>query len=94
MDSLKIAKQMIDFNKAAFNNTFNTMTALQEQTEKMVTGLMDKAPWLPEQGKKVVEDLSDSYKQGCENFKNCVDENFKRVESLFDSPTKTTRSKK
>ena len=33
MDSSKIAKQMIDFQKTTFDNTFNAMVLLQEQAE-------------------------------------------------------------
>ena len=32
MDQKQIAKQMMEFNKTAFDNTFNAMTVLQDQT--------------------------------------------------------------
>lgn len=35
MDSSKIAKQMIDFQKTTFDNTFNAMVLLQEQAENI-----------------------------------------------------------
>jgi len=36
MDPKQLAKQMVDFNKTAFDNSFNTMSTIQDQTEKNV----------------------------------------------------------
>jgi len=36
MDPKLIAKQMITFNKTAFDNNFRAMQALHEQTERLV----------------------------------------------------------
>ncbi len=35
---------MIQFNKAAFDNTFSAMTVLQEQMEKMVNNYLEQEP--------------------------------------------------
>ena len=85
MEQKEITKQMIDFNKATFDNTFNAMLMLQEQTEKMVSTYLDQATWLPEEGKKVINEWAKAYKKGCEDFKEAVDENFKGVEDFFAS---------
>ena len=37
MDNKQIAKQMIQFNKAVFDNSIRAMTMVVEQNEKMVT---------------------------------------------------------
>ncbi len=83
MDQKKMLKQMIDFNKAAFDNTFNAMVMLQEQTERMSNTLLDQATWLPEEGKKAISEWVKAYKGGREKFKKGVDENFKKVEDFF-----------
>lgn len=83
MDQKKMLKQMIDFNNAAFNNSFNTMVTIQEQMEKVTSVLMDQATWLPEEGKKVVRDWLGAYKEGRQKFKASIDENFKKVEDFF-----------
>ena len=85
MEQKDIMKQMINFHKATFDNTFNAMVMLQEQTEKMVSTYLDQATWLPEEGKKVINEWAKAYKKGCEDFKKAVDENFKGVESFFSS---------
>ena len=47
MEPLKMAKQMIDFQKATFDNTFEAMVLLQDQTERMVGTIMEQATFLP-----------------------------------------------
>ena len=84
MDPKQIAKQMVQFNKAAFDNTFNAMTVLQEQTEKMVNMFLEQqSPWMPAEGKKAVTDWIKAYKRGREGFKAAVDDNYKKVEDFF-----------
>ena len=76
---------MIEFNKATFDNTFNAMVMLQEQAERLANTLLEQATWLPEEGKKVIEEWVEAYKKGREDFKKAADENFKRVEDFFSS---------
>jgi polyhydroxyalkanoate synthesis regulator phasin len=88
MDQKDMVKQMVNFNKAAFDNSFNAMVMLQEQTEKMVNTFLEQATWLPEDGKKVINDWVQAYKTGCDDFKKAVDENFKKVEDFLTSSVK------
>jgi polyhydroxyalkanoate synthesis regulator phasin len=83
VDQKTIFKQMVDFNKAAFDNTFSAMATVQEQTEKMAKTVLEQATWLPEEGKKVINEWIQAYKKGREDYKKLVDENFKRVEDFF-----------
>ncbi len=83
MEPKQIAKQMIDFNKTAFDNSFEAMSVIQDQTEKMVASLMQQTSFFPEEGKKLVSDWIKTYKKGREEFKAAADENFKKVESFF-----------
>jgi polyhydroxyalkanoate synthesis regulator phasin len=93
MDTGKIAKQMIDFHKATFDNTFNAMEMLQEQTEKMVNTLLDQSTWLPEEGKKAINEWVKAYKKGREDFRKAVDENFKKVEDFFSGTKQAPKAK-
>lgn len=83
MEPLKLAKQMIDFNKATFDNTFSAMVLLQEQTEKMVNTFMEQATFLPAEGKKMLNEWVETFRKGRENFKKTVDESFAKVEDYF-----------
>jgi hypothetical protein len=83
MEPTRIAQQMIDFYQATFDNSFKAMTMLQEQNEKMVDMFLTQATWLPEEGKKALNDWINTCKKGRDDFKKAVDDNFKQAGSLF-----------
>ena len=83
MEHNQFFKQMIDLNKAAFYNGFNTMEMFQTQTEKMMTTFLEKATWIPEEGKKMNGEWTKAYKKGFQDFKKAADDNFKKMENFF-----------
>lgn len=83
MDQQQIAKEMMEFNKSVFDNTFNAITSIQDQSEKILTTFMDKADWLPDDGKKVITDWISTYKKGRDEFKTATDDKYKKVASYF-----------
>jgi len=83
MDQKQIAKQMMDFSKTALDNTFNAMTVLQDQNEKLVFRFLEKAPWFPEDGKKAINEWVKAYKKGREDFKATADNSYKKVTDYF-----------
>jgi polyhydroxyalkanoate synthesis regulator phasin len=85
MEPKQMAKQMVDFNKKAFDGSFEAMAAMQEQTEKMVSTMMQQTQFFPEEGKKLITDWLKTYKKGREEFKAAADENFKKVDAYFSS---------
>lgn len=78
-------KLMMSLNKTAFDNTFNTLTLMQDQTERIVNTFIDQATWFPKEGKRVVDEWTNSYKRGRDNYKASLDESFKRVDDFFSS---------
>ena len=89
MDQKVIVKQMIDFHKSTFHNSYNAMVMLQDQTEKMLNTFFSQANWVPQDLKNVVGEWVVSYKKGRDEFKKSVDENFRRVEDYFTLPDKS-----
>jgi len=85
MDPKQIVKQMVDFNKTAFDNSFKAFAVVQEQTEKMVNSMMDQTAVFPEEGKKVINDWIKACKKSRDDFKASADDNFKKVENFFAS---------
>ncbi len=88
---MQFGKQMMDFYKAAFDNTFKAMTMLQDQNEQMVAMFLQQATWLPEQGKKPINDWVQAMKKGREQFKKAVDDGFSKVEDFFSAPEKAKK---
>ncbi|MDD4091585.1 MAG: hypothetical protein PHQ63_03415 [Smithellaceae bacterium] len=85
MEPKQMAKQMVDFNKKAFDASFEAMAAMQEQTEKMVSTMMQQTQFFPDEGKKLITDWLKTYKKGREEFKAAADENFKKVDAFFSA---------
>ena len=85
MDQKQIFKQMVDFNKATFQNTFNAAVMMQDQTEKAANTILNQVTWLPEEGRKAIDEWVDAYKTGRDNYKRMVEDGFGQVESYFMS---------
>lgn len=83
MDQKQAFKQMVEFNKGAFNNAFNAMVMVQDQNETLANTLMNQADWLPEEGRQAVKDWVAAFKKGREEYKKAVDEAFKKVEEYL-----------
>jgi hypothetical protein len=88
MDQTKIFRQMMEFNKTAFDNSFKTMVAMQDQTEKLVSGFLEKAPWFPAEGKKTLNDWVNACKKGRDDFKAATDNGYNKVTDYFVNVSK------
>ena len=86
-----VIKQMIDFQKTTFENSFVAMTRLQEQGEKALEMVLNQATWMPKEGKKAVLDWVDVFKKGRDQFKQTVESNFSKMESGFFPETDTKK---
>jgi len=78
----QMGKQMIDFYKATFDNSFSAMMMLQEQTERLTNLYWGQMLNLPDTAQKGLNEWTKSYKKNCEDFKKMVDNSFKTLESL------------
>jgi hypothetical protein len=93
METEKFAKQLIDFQKATFDNTFNTLVMVQDQTERMFETALDQNTWLPAEGRRMIDDWNSAYKKGRTDFKSIVDDGFGKMADLFaKSPVVKTQA--
>ncbi|MFZ5569616.1 MAG: hypothetical protein ACOZF0_04390 [Thermodesulfobacteriota bacterium] len=83
MDPKQVFKQMLEFNKTSFTNAYNAMVMVQDQSETMAGSMMSQAAWLPEEGRKAVQDWVNACKKGREEYKKLVDNAFEKVEAFF-----------
>lgn len=84
MDTKQIGKQMVRFHKAAFDNSFNVMSMVYEQNQKLAETFLSQATWMPEEGKQAIQDWIFVYRAGCNDLKKIVDANYAKVEAVFD----------
>ena len=83
MDQKQTVRQMMDFNKRAFDNAFNTVSSLQDETESLMARFMERANWITPEGKKMINQMAESYRQGRSDFKTLADENYRRASEYF-----------
>lgn len=84
MDQKQLIKQLLDFNRTSFNNTFNTMKMFQEQAERMTVTLTSHPTLMPDDGKKIVSEWLKIFKTYIDEYQNDVNENFKKIEEYIE----------
>ncbi len=80
-DSENLFKQMIDFQKTAFDTSFNTMTMIHTRMGKVMEILLDQVLWGHEKWKSVADDWNKAYQESTEALKQTADENFAKAET-------------
>ena len=83
MDQKQMMKQMLEMNKMACDNAFQSIVTIQEQTQAMTNKFIEQASWLPAEGKKAIDEWLASYKKGREDFKKLVDTAYANVLKSF-----------
>lgn len=84
METTQIAKQTLGFQKTVFENSFNAMLMVQDQSEKMLNGYLDKLPWVTEESKKSLQTSIDMAKQARNDFKKAVEDGFVKFEEMLE----------
>jgi uncharacterized protein (DUF608 family) len=89
----QMAKQVIEFQKSSFSGIFDAMATLQDNTVDAVDTMLDQTTWLPEDGRKAIQEWVDVCQKERDRFKSYVDDSFNGLEKYVGS-VKTARSSK
>jgi NAD-dependent DNA ligase len=73
-------KQFISFQKTTFENSFAAVDMLQVQAEQMFSSAWRQAPWLPEEGKLLMDHFVGALQESRKSFRQSVREGFDRLE--------------
>ena len=84
MDTTQLAKQTLSFQKTIFDNSFNAMVLVQDQTEKMVNSYIENLPWVNEESKKSLETSVEMGKKARDDFKKAVDDSYAKFEEMLE----------
>lgn len=84
METARFAKQTLVFQKTIFENTFNAMAMIQDQTEIMVSSYLDQLPWVTDEGKKSLKSAVDLAKKSRNEFKKAVEDGYQKFEELIE----------
>ena len=95
METDKITKQMIKFQRMTFDNWYSAMSLMQDQAVSAMDTMLGQASWLPEDGRNTIQNWVGDIKDERIRFKGYVDNGFVSLEKILTGATQTTsRAKK
>ena len=80
---VEFQRQLVEFQKTAFDSTFNALSALQDQQRALMSRLLDGSP-LPGELKELMEEWGRALETGRDQFRDTVDRSFETVESYLE----------
>jgi hypothetical protein len=93
MENNKMVKQMIDYHKAAFETSFNSVLMLQEQTTKALDNILQQSPLIPAQTKAFINEWTNISKKVTADFKEAADQNYSKLEEFLASDIDISKTK-
>ena len=84
-DASRMGTRFIDFQKSAFNTTFDTWIKLQEQTEKVAAIFTSGNQMMPEAGQAWMSEWQGWFKENQVKKKKTVADNFDRLKNLMNT---------
>ena len=81
---VEFQRQLVEFQKQAFDSTFNALSALQDQQRELTSRLIEGAPAVPAELKQLLDQWGDALETGREQFRDTVDRSFETVESYLE----------
>ena len=89
-----IAKQIIDFQKSAFDNSFGAVVMLQDQAQVAFNTMLEQAPWVPRESKNAIDGWIQTCKTGRNEYKSLVDDGFDKLAGLCSTDKKSATKAK
>jgi hypothetical protein len=90
----EMLRTMIEVNETAFNNSYNAVVAIQEESEKLMNAFMVNSVFMPKEGQEVIDQWVGLYHKGCQEYKKMMDDGFDAAKGLFKGQTKKATRKK
>jgi predicted outer membrane protein len=81
----KMMTQLVDFQKSAFDNTYEALLKMQEQSEKVVDVLSSGQINQPADNQNQIETWKNTFKKQQVEFKTAVDSGFEKFKDLCEN---------
>jgi hypothetical protein len=88
MEMTKITKQMIAYQKAAVDQTFQGMTIVLDYSETVMNTALKQFPWVTEEARKPLNDSMDVLKKTRDEYKKVIDQGFAKLEEMTEMKEK------
>lgn len=85
MEPGNITKQMLKYQKTLFQNSFDAMVMVQDQTETLTNSFMEQLPGTTDETKKAIQSTMDFNKKAREDLKEAMEDWYSKLDNLFES---------
>ncbi|MFO7751448.1 MAG: hypothetical protein R6V54_15295 [Desulfobacteraceae bacterium] len=85
MEPGNMTKQMLKYQKTLFQNSFDAMVLVQNQTETLTNTFLEQVPGVTEESKKALKSTMDFNKKNREDFKKGVEDWYAQLDDFFKS---------
>jgi hypothetical protein len=85
MEPTKIAKEIMGLQRTLFDNTYDAVTAMQDNSENMINNFLNQFPWVNEDAKKPFNDSVTFIKKAREDSRKTIDQGFDKLAELVDN---------
>jgi gas vesicle protein len=92
MEQNQMINQIIEFNKASFDRTYDALIMMQNQAEMITRTYVEQADRISSEGRKVLSAWVDAFNQNRNELKKSIDSGFEHIESCFAENKKTKKS--
>ena len=82
MEPVTFTKRIIDFNRTCFDNSYNTVAAMQNHGENVLHGILQQLPWITEESVRPFADSVSFGKKLREEYKQNIDQLFNGLTEL------------
>lgn len=82
METGKVTKQMISFQKAVIDNAFNGVSVMQDYSQNIMDGFLRQFPWITKENRKPLDDSIEFMKKARTDYKKAVDQGFTQLSEL------------
>jgi hypothetical protein len=84
MDPKMMQKMMLEGMRSGMRMTFDAMTTVQEQLEKMWKMFLEQNEEMRKEGEKVLGEWLENMRKGREEFKRNLEDGLRKMEDLVD----------
>jgi hypothetical protein len=85
MYQTNIIQNIITFNKAGFENAYNSLVAMHNKAQDFINDNIGKSPYIPDEGKKLVKSWFSLMTDTRDNVKNAVTEGQDKFAAIVNS---------
>ncbi len=83
MHQMELTKEMLDFQKSVFDNSYSALLLAQMQAENVANAMYMQAQWIPEEAKRLIDQMTQALKKGQKDFKEIADQNYDALRSAL-----------